>query len=304
MKPNDLESQRSSDSGGSVDQGRFRIGVGNWGAFNLEMDAIRSAAERWSGALRGVDRPWLCWNVDPDWCIVQQRLVSAVGWTPVIGTDLRASRPVLLKNSVFLDFNADFKIPNMYMHFPLEFAFLFADRIAFWHSDLLVREEKLRRIAKMFSDLKDGVTAAVEPRIPLRRLFETKSRRYWELIGCTTRGASRSQFENGSGWWMNFAAHPNCRDTRERQKRQRYYWDHGVGIKYWKRNYGGKVLTIKEEEVSEGHCTRIGKNDYQRLAPDDATRLLPGELRLNFDLVRVCKQLGLERFLGDNLSES
>jgi hypothetical protein len=300
MKPNELGSRHPSGRQDPVDQGPYRIGVGNWSAFNLDVDAVRSAAERWSMALRGVERPWLCWNVDPDWSIVQQRLVSAVDWTPVVGGDPRAPRPPLLKKSIFLDFNADFKFPNMWMHFPLEFAFLFADRLAFWHSDILVREEKLRRIANMFSALRDGSMAAAQPRVPLRQIFNTKGRRYWELIGCTTRGASRSQFENGSGWWMGIAAHPNCKDDRERLRRQRYYWDHGVGIKYWERNYRGEVIVIKESEVAEGHCTRIGNKNYQRLGPDNATRLLTAELRHNFDLVRVCKELNLERFLEDD----
>lgn len=281
----------------SADQGPFRIGVGNWSAFNLGMEAVYSAAERWRTALKGVNRAWLCWNVDPGWCLVQQRLVSAMDWTPLIGMDPRAPMPPLLPNSVFLDFNAGFNFPNMYMHFPLEFAFLFVDRLAFWHSDLLVRQEKLQHIADQFAKLPDGSMAAVRPRVPLRQILNTKGRRYWELIGCTTRGASRSQFENGSGWWMNIASHPNCRDDGERQKRRKYYWDHGVGIKYWSRNYGGQVLEVKEAYVAEGHCTRIGNKNYQRLGPDDATRLLTAELRHNFDLVNVCKQLGLEKFL-------
>jgi len=230
-------------------------------------------------------------------------LVSAFGWTPVIGGDPRAPKPALLSNSIFIDFNASFQLPNMWMHFPLEFAFLFVDRLAFWHSDLLVREEKLRRIAEMFSALRDGSMAAVQPRVPLGQIFKTKGHRYWELIGCTTRGASRSQFEKGSGWWMNFAAHPNCRDDRERRRRQKYYWDHGIGIRYWQRNYGGEVIVIKEDDVSEGHCTRIGNKSYQRLGPDNATRLLTTELRHNFDLLEVCKKLNLERFL-DALGDS
>lgn len=302
MKPDEFSQQQASDPGSAVDQRPYRIGVGNWGAFNLDMKIIRSSAERWRMALRGVEQPWLCWNVDPDWCIVQQRLVSAVGWTPVVGGDPRAPRPSLLKNSIFLDFNTDFKFPNMWMHFPLEFVFLFTDRLAFWHSDLLVREEKLHRIAGMFSGLRDGSMAAAQPSVPFRQIFNSKGRRYWELIGCTTRGASRSQFENGAGWWMSIAAHPNCKDDRERRKRQGYYWDHGVGIKYWERSYGGEVVVIQEAEVAEGHCTRVGNKSYQRLSPDNATRLLTAELRHNFDLARVCQELNLERFLEDPAS--
>lgn len=282
----------------SLDQGPYRVGVGNWSAFNLPLEAIFSAAERWRSALQGVRLPWLCWNVDPGWCLVQQRLVSKAGWTPLVGMDPRASMPPLLPNSITLDFNADFGLPNMWMHFPLEFAFLFAERLAFWHSDLLLREDKFQRIAELFSSLPDGSMAAVEPRVPLSQIFKIKGRRYWELLGCTTRGASRSQFENGAGWWMSISSHPNCTDGRERQRRRKYYWDHGVGIRYWSRNYGGRVVRIREADVSEGHCTRIGNKNYQRLGPDDATRLLTAELRHNFDLVNVCKKLGLEKLLA------
>ncbi len=297
MNADEPRNQRSAADQEPVDQTPYRIGVGNWSAFHLDLGVIYSAAERWRSMLQGVARPWLCWNVDPEWCLVQQRLVSAFGWTPVIGGDPRAPKPVLLSNAILIDFNANFQLPTIYMHFPLEFAFLFVDRLAFWHSDLLVRAEKLRTIAEMFAGLGDGSMAAVEPRRTLLQTLKTKGRRYWELIGCTTKGASRSQFEHGCGWWMNFAAHPNCPDAWERQRRQRYYWDHGVGIHYWAKNYGGNVLTIRESEVAEGHCTRIGNKNYQRMAPDDATRLLPKELSVNFDLLQVCRALDLEDFL-------
>lgn len=296
-----MRSEEKAVTEGSTlpDQTKYRIGVGNWSAFDLEMEVIRKAAERWQGELRGVERPWICWNVDPDWCLVQQRLVTEVGWTPVIGGDPRASKPQLVKGAVLIDFNSDFHFPTMWMHFPLEFTFLFADRLAFWHSDLLVRLEKLREIAAIFASLPDGSMAATQPRRRISQIFKKKDLRYWELIGCTTRGASRSQFENGCGWWMNFAAHPNCSSNEERRRRQALFWDHGVGIRYWAKNCGGKVVTLKEQLIAEGHCTRIGNSRYQRLSPDNATRLLPNELRHNFDLAQVCHALGLERLLEE-----
>jgi hypothetical protein len=275
----------------------YRIGVGNWSAFKFPPETMFAAAERWRSQLQGVAKPWLCWNVDADWCLVQQRLVSAVGWTPVVGGDPRAAEPVLLPNSIRIDFNADFQLSTMWLHFPLEFAFLFAERLAFWHSDLLVRLDKLRVIAESFSQLQDGSMAAAKPRRPLSQLFNRKHNRYWELIGCTTRGASKSQFENGCGWWMNFAAHPNCPNQRELERRKKVYWDHGAGILYWSKAYGKKVLAIEEREVAEGHCTRIGNKDYHRLSADDATRLLTLELRHNFDLSTACQKLELQHLL-------
>jgi len=296
-----MEKQEELAQGPSqeTDRTTYRIGVGNWGAFNLGLDAVRAAAQRWRLALEGVKQPWLCWNVDPDWCLVQQRLIAQMGWTPVIGGDPRAPRPVLLPSSVLLNFNAEFQLPTMWMHFPLEFAFLFTERLAFWHSDLLVREPKLRGLAKMFAELEDGSLAATEPRRPLSQLLNGKGHRYWELIGCTTRGASQSQFEKGCGWWMNFAAHPNCPDDRERQRRQKYYWDHGVGIRYWSKRYGGKVAAIQEKDVAEGHCTRIGNKDYQCVSPNTEARFLSKDLTHNFDLAKVCRTLELDAFLAE-----
>ena len=278
----------------------YRTGVGNWSAFHLGMDAIYASARKWREKMEGVPRAWLCWNVDPDWCLVQQRLAASVGWTPLVGSDPRAEEPRLVPGAVQIDFNADFHLPTMWMHFPLEFAFLFAERLAFWHSDLLVRREKLQRIAENFAALPDGSMTVSVPRRGLREtLFKRGTRRYWELIGCTTRGASRSQFEQGCGWWMNFAAHPNCPGEDERLRRKRFYWDHGAGILYWAEKCGGQVAKIKEAEVEEGHCTRISNVNYQRLSPDTAERLLPTELRHNFSLVKVCRDLGLEDLLKD-----
>lgn len=299
MKAEELVRQTGSENLAprEVDQGPYRIGVGNWSAFNLRIEEIYAAANRWRLLLKDVSRPWICWNVDPDWCLLQQRLVSKIGWTPVVGSDPRAPRPRLIRDAILIDFNADFQFPTMWMHFPLEFAFLFTERLAFWHSDLLVRLEKLQKLAEMFAALPDGSMAVAQPRHRLAQVFRPKSLRYWELIGCTTREASRSQFENGCGWWMNFFAHPNCPNDRERRRRQRYYWDHGVGIRYWAKNCGGRVVSIKEDFVAEGHCTRIGNTQYQRLSPENATRCLSKELRHNFDVVEVCRALEIESLL-------
>jgi hypothetical protein len=246
--------------------------------------------------LDGIDYPWLCWNVDPDWCIVQQRLVRSVGWTPLVGSDPRLPRPALLPESVFIDFNEGFGVPTMWMHFPLEFTFAFAPRLAFWHSDLLIREDKMRHLSDLFRALEDGSMAAVVPQRGWSSLLQPRRRRYWELVGCTTRGASRSQFEHGCGWWCNFFAHPNCPSDAERTIRRKYYWDHGVGIYYWKKRYGGRVVEIDEAYVAEGHCTGIGKKDYRRVSPNDARRFLTEDLRANYELAAVCEQLGLSSF--------
>lgn len=73
---------------------QHEAGTGHWKAFRaLDMDVefVFSAAKDWKRQLKGVDKGWLCWNVDPDWCLIQQRLVESVGWTPVVGFDPRVA---------------------------------------------------------------------------------------------------------------------------------------------------------------------------------------------------------------------
>lgn len=276
-----------------------RTGQGNWDTFRkagLDLSKIMEIAKSWAPHFRGVERPWLCWNVDEDWCLVQQRLVASVGWTPVVGFDRPSARPARsIPGAIVIDFNEGIGLPVLYPHFPLEFAFLFTDRLAFWHSDLLLRPQLMRTMASRFAALRDGQTAATRCDPGLRHMFTLKKQRYWELIGCTTRAASRSQFENGCGWWMEFWNHPNGPEI-ERADRRRYYWDHGTGIYYWHKRKHGDVVVIKDKAIHEGHFTKIGKKDYKsafaRNTPD-SQRVMKQELKDNFDLIAACQKLGL-----------
>lgn len=278
----------------------YQLGTGNWKAVReayLDLGLILDAAEEWKSLLTGVQKPWLCWSVNKDWCLLQQRLVSSVGWTPVVGVDPRAGAPKLISNAILIDFNRRFQFPTMWFHFPLEFVFVFSERLAFWHSDLLLKAEKLEHLSRVFSNLKDGEVAAVELNVGLRNRFRYFRHRFSELIGCTTSAASRDQFEKGCGWWVKFADHLNCPSKAEKRRRDRYYWESGVGIRYWSRRYGGKVITINESYVSEGHFTRINNPKYQKLSPDDYRRDLTLELPHNFPLLKAARKLGLESFL-------
>ena len=114
----------------------------------------------------------------------------------------------------------------------------------------------------MFESLEDGQLAAVLDRGGLRNILNTKSHRYWELAGCTTAGASRSQFENGAGWWRHFDHQVSCTDPREIARRKKYSYDSGVGIKYWRDHYGGSVVHVPLALVKEGHCSEIGAKNY------------------------------------------
>jgi hypothetical protein len=273
------------------------LGHGNWKEFNLPLDNVYRAAAEWKQALTGVDRPWLCWNVSARWCVLQQRLVREAGWTPVVGFDPRAGAPPIEPGGILIDFNRHFQFPVMFFMFPLEFVFLFAPRLAFWHADLLCRGSRMRELAQVFHALKDGEMAAVLDTGGRRYTLAFRRHRFWELAGCTTRGASLDQFQKGAGWWRHFAHHPNCPDDAERARRLKYSDDFGFGVMYWKRRYGGKVVSISSRPIQEGHCTSIARTDYKRVGPEGDTRNMPAELDLNYDLEQVARRLEIAHLL-------
>ncbi|MGI9499574.1 MAG: hypothetical protein ACR2P3_06025 [Geminicoccaceae bacterium] len=271
----------------------FRMGRGNWDAFDLPFDTVLEAAEVWRHALAGVEKPWLCWNVEPDWSYVQQRLIAGAGWTPVVGFDPRVGPPKTISNSVIVDFNDALQLPVLYPHFVLEFVFLFTDRLAFWHSDLLLTEPDMAGFAASFDRLDDGEMAAVRSRSRWRRWLPYGEDRYWELLGCTTRGASQSQFDQGCGWWMHFNRHPNA----PRPGPGRHHWEYGNGIRHWQRSCGGIVQEISQDQVCYGHFTRIGKQDYRASEKNNVYRNLNKDLQSNFDIRQCVQSLDLSHLL-------
>jgi hypothetical protein len=296
---------------------RHRAGTGNWGAFpyiGMSLEDVMSIAKTWSTFVAGVERPWLCWNVDDEWCLVQQRLVRSVGWVPIVGYDPRVGPPkATVPEAIVINFNKGFDLPVLYPHFPMEFVFLWCDRLAFWHSDLLVRPAKMQELAKKFAAMPDGMTAVTSqwnnpvtppwakwpPWKDWRQLF-SKFKRSWELVGCTTRDASRSQFENGCGWWKWFWHHPRCPSEAARTERAKYHYDHGGGVFYWYKNCGGKVLVIDEAEIREGHCTSIGNKNFVHSGAvhHDVQRRIGVDLRSNFELAQVCERLEIAELLA------
>lgn len=281
-----------------------QVGQGQWPAFralNIDLKELMDVAAEWGRQIESIDRPWLCWNVSDDWCLVQQKLVTEAGWTPLVGFDPRVGPPTHnLPNSVVFDFNKNLGLPVLYPHFPLEFAFLFCERIAFWHSDLLITREKARALADMFERLSDGQTAATWVDPGLRYSFSERRKRYWELVGCTTRGASRDQFEKGCGWWMAYWAHPNQKNGR--LIKGRYYWDHGGGIYYWHKHAHGDVVVIPGKDYEEGHFTKIGNKGYVRtreLGGTDVRRKMSEEIARHFSIRDACAKLNLTDLLDD-----
>lgn len=272
-----------------------RNGTGHWRFWDRPIEDIFRAASRWADALKGIDRPWLCWNMNDRWCLLQQKLVTEVGWTPVVGWDPNCGAPPaqLVPGAIAIDFNADLQLQVLYQHVPLEFAFLWAKRLAFWHADVLMPRDKMQAAAKRFDSLEDGEMAAVLTYGGMRNILRPKFHRYWEVLGCTTRGASQSQFDQGCGWWRGFQHHPNApTDLAERQRRDRFYDDHGCGVRYWQRYCGGHVRSISERWVAKEHFSVITVKDYQRAGSKSE------EMDINFDLPAIAQRLGIADLLA------
>jgi hypothetical protein len=187
----------------------------------------------------------------------------------------------------------------MWMHFPLEFAHLFTNKLAFWHSDVLPPIPTMRKIAAQFEVAQDGQLVGVKLGKPdlilmLKRYLRGKPafyKRWWEVIGCTTAGASRSQYEHGCGWWRNPQDHPNA--TLE-VARENPFKEHGVGIYLWQSLFAGPAVEL---------CVDIQRYHYSTNQPgyrrerDKNGRIANSkqwELSESFDLDKIAHELGLE----------
>jgi len=73
--------------------------------------------------------------------------------------------------------------------------------------------------------------------------------------------------------------------------REKYYNDHGVGIRFWEKYYKGKVISISERWVKEGHFSVIGTKNYIRGANKSE------EMILNFDLEDIARRFGIQDLL-------
>ncbi len=265
-------------------------GTGHWRFWDRSEDEVRSAAAHWAEAISGIERPWLCWNMNDQWCLLQQKLISEVGWTPVVGWDPNCGAPPaeLVPGAVAIDFNAQLKLSVLYQHVPLEFVFLWADRLAFWHADVILPRAKMKAAAAVFDRLRDGEMSAVKTYGGLRNLLRPKYHRYWEVLGCTTRGASYNQYQNGSGWWRGFQEHPNSpTNPSEQQRRARYYDDHGCGVMYWKRYFSGQVKEFSDRWIAKEHFSVITVKDYRRGNSKSE------EMDMNFNISEIAHRFGV-----------
>lgn len=278
---------------------QYRKGMGNWEAWGDDVEPVFRAAEKWADALKGGARLWLCWHVDADCCLLQQRLVKNTGWTAVAGFDPRVGVPEnMVQGSVVVDFNAGLDLPVLYPHYPLEFALLFVDRIAFWHWDLLLPEPKMREIVQLFASLPEGTSAAVCTLV-WRDFFSLHDRRFWALIGCTKRSARRDQYKKGCGWSLNFQSHRNRAFNAGNRHLPNYCLDHGSGIYCCKRRHGGKVLALKKKEkgFSARHFSLIKFEGYKRVSASNDFRDLSRDLSGSFRLCDCARKVGVAHLL-------
>ena len=271
-------------------------GTGNWRALRRSVDQLEQAASAWKAQLGDVARPWLCWNVNERWCLLQQKLVLDAGWTPVVGWDPNSSPTPprrLAPGAVAIDFNQHLQFPVLFPHVPIDLVHLWADRLAFWHSDMLLPRRKMRIAATMFDQLLDGEVAAVYSFSGLRNLLRRSKHRYWEVLGCTTRGASADMFRTGCGWWRHWGRHHvNApKDEAALAERQRHHQDHGGGVLWWKLRHGGRVRNLGERFVDEGHFSITSRKNYVK-APSKSE-----EMELNFDLATIARRFEISDLL-------
>jgi hypothetical protein len=288
-----------TERGWAFFQNEGRPGTGDWRYFGSErLHEVYRAAEEWQRQLAGIERPWLCWSLDPRWCYVQQQLVVRAGWTPVVGTD-GSPRPPLVDDAVFVDFNESLALPGMWMHFVIEFAFLFTGKLAFWHSDVLPPADDMLALGRQFDRIANGTMVATwrPMRLPymVSRVVRGKRirgvRGWCEFVGCTTQGASEDQFRRGAGWWRGLERHPNAAPDIVRR---RPHWEHGVGIRYWQQLFGGHVQEVCVD-VDVSHYSRAGRGvgRYSRaMIGTVQTGSKKAELDANFNIEQIVSTLG------------
>lgn len=232
------------------------MGAGNWDAVPRGMIAdIRRASRRWSGKLKEIEKPWLCWCISNQWCILQQRLVQYAGWTPVVGHDTNIEKPIVLPGSVYVNFNEDLKLPRLLIYFILEWIFLFTEKLAFWHADFLLSKNDMIKAAKCFEYLRQGEFAMPwsSSRSIMRLLAPFRpinnSNRLFEVIGCNTRLASLQQYDEGLGFWRHAERHPNNRSLPDDYP----YWEHSVGVSLWARRHPARHK-LPGIDIKTGHA--------------------------------------------------
>jgi hypothetical protein len=296
----DLDSRSTSSSardrlfaGFQAERTVGRVGSGNWDAFPAErLPEVRRAAERWAEKLKDIEKPWLCWCVSNQWCVLQQRLVQYVGWTPVVGHDTNIENPVVLPGSIYVNFNEGLNLPRLLNLFVLEWVFLFTDRLAFWHTDFLLSKRDMIKAAKCFEDLRQGELAMPWGHTRLIMLFLARfrpisnSNRLFEVIGCTTREASLQQYKEGLGFWRHPEKHPNNTSLTADYPQ----WEHSIGVSLWARRH-------PEKHKLPAVDTRTGHAHSQKVPGLRETTPKQELLEKHENIRRYAEKLGIEDLL-------
>ncbi len=220
-------------------------GTGDWESWGPDVTSLADVLDDWREQLAGIEKPWLCWGVVDRFCRIQQKLILEFGWTPVVGADPLGDTPTILPGAVRFDVNRLLNLPTVWVSFPMEFVYAYTDRLACWHSDLLVSRKNMERLVRSFNALDDGETAAYRP----RGWWLKKGLPCPGLACATTRAASLNQWEHGCGWWKWFRKHPNFNGPVPVPDCD---WDTGRGIWYWGKHFGGRVKRVFPDE--SGHC--------------------------------------------------
>lgn len=223
-------------------------------------------------------------------------MILEIGWTPVVGWDPASAKcpERVVPGAIVIDFNENLNLPTLYPHIPLEFAFLWADRLATWHSDILLSRKKMKVAAERFNRLESGGTIAVRSFGGWKNLLNRRNHCYWEVLACTTGLASMNQYKCGAGWWRGIEHHPSVMgDSIEQVRRRSFYDDHGCGIEYWRRFYNGNVASINESWIAKEHFSVISVKNYVKC--DSKWE----EMERNFNLDEIANRLGV----GDLLSK-
>lgn len=154
-----------------------------------------------------------------------------------------------------MNFNEDLKLPRLLVYFVLEWIFLFADKLAFWHPDFLLSTKDMIKAANCFEDLQQGELAmpwsSSKPIMRFLARFRpiNNSNRLFEVIGCNTRQASLQQYDEGLGFWRHAEKHPNNTTLPSDYP----YWEHSVGVSLWARRHAEKHH-LARVDISTGHA--------------------------------------------------
>jgi hypothetical protein len=281
-------------AGTAADGGIAKPWFGNWEAFpkHLLPDIYR-AAEAWRAPLQGISKPWLCWCVSDPWCVLQQRLVQSVGWTPVVGWDTNITQPTILPGSIAIDFNAQLKMPRCFMYFVLEWIFLFApERLAFWHVDFLMTHQDMARAAACFAALQPGQMAlpwnranwVLRTLAPYRRMHNEN--RLFEVVGCITTEASRQHWEEGLSIWR----HPECH-PQSPLPTTFPHWETSIGLTLWAKRHPERHV-VPRVDIKTGHATA-----WKLPGVDGATTPKQQQLEAHANLHHYAQRLGIAHFL-------